>query len=64
MRVRLLDQGPATVREIRADGRTRSLFACQAPCEREYRPLSEGGAWIEILQPQGRTVLPATGGAP
>lgn len=55
--VRLLDAGLAVVREIRPDGRVRELFRCQAPCEREYRPLSEGIAWIEILQSGGRTLL-------
>lgn len=55
--VRLLDAGLAVVREIRPDGRVRELFRCQAPCEREYRPLSEGIAWIEILQSGSRTLL-------
>jgi hypothetical protein len=60
-RIRVSGDGAARVREIRADGRTRLLFDCGGPCEEPYRPIAEGLAWIEIVKPTGRSIVPILG---
>jgi len=60
-RLELLDPGYATVREILPDGSTREIFHGKAPCVVGWTSRGSGLSWIEVVQPQGRSVLAANG---
>ncbi|MEN9355417.1 MAG: hypothetical protein RL318_2742 [Fibrobacterota bacterium] len=50
--------GLATVREILPNGSAHVLFQCMAPCRERVESRSHTPAWLEIVQPAGRQVIP------